>query len=261
MAELPKDFAKAKRYIERHTVDIAEADPYFRGLIYGRNGQHKTRTACTLPKPMFLIDIQEKGTKSARSMKGVKVFHAKTWKEIVWAYWYLKYAEHPYKSFGVDTLTGMQNVCMRQVLKESEDRDPTKDAKTPVQRDWLKVAELMKEQLLNFRNLPMHCIFTAQRRVRDDPEEETREIGPNLSPGVAATATACVDMIGHIYKKQRRVALKGGREKVIWEPRILVGPHDEYITKDRILEGKHNIIRNPDLGKIVEEMEAVEDGS
>jgi hypothetical protein len=42
-----------------------------------------------------------------------------------------------------------------------------------------------------------------------------------------------VDIIGRIYQKERRVGTKKGKEKTKWETRMLVGPHDDYTTKDR----------------------------
>jgi phage nucleotide-binding protein len=230
MATVPK--GKAIALVRKRIVPVSQADPYLKVLLYGRNGMGKTRFACTAPKPL-LIDIQEKGTKSVRNYKDVEVFPAKSWKEVVWAYWFLRAGGHDYESVILDTITGMQNVCMVQVLKESEDRDPTKDPKTASQRDWGKLAQLMKEQLLNFRNLDMHVIFTAQERTYDNEEEERMERVPDLSPGSRATATACVDIIGRIYKKERRTAVKGGKERVKWETRVLFGPHDDFATKDQ----------------------------
>lgn len=253
MASPPK--RKAIEYVEEHIVDVSEAEPHLKVLVYGRNGQGKTRFACTAPK-CLVIDIQEKGTMSVRKYKGVRVFKARNWQDVVWAYWYLKAGNHDYESVVIDTLTGMQNICMVQVLKESEDRDPLKDPKTASQRDWGKLAQLMKEQMLNFRNLPMHVIFTAQERTVDDPDEETTERVPDLSPGSRATATACVGIIGRIYKKEVRATSKG-KEVRGWETRLLVGPHDEYTTKDRTgVLGR--IMREPTIPKILQAMDGEE---
>jgi hypothetical protein len=194
MATVPK--GKAIALVRKRIVPVSQADPYLKVLLYGRNGMGKTRFACTAPKPL-LIDIQEKGTKSVRNYKDVEVFPAKSWKEVVWAYWFLRAGGHDYESVILDTLTGMQNVCMVQVLKESEDRDPTKDPKTASQRDWGKLAQLMKEQLLNFRNLDMHVIFTAQERTYDTTKKRSGwsvcqifRLGPELPPQLVSISSA-----------------------------------------------------------------------
>jgi hypothetical protein len=243
--------AKAIEAVKKKIVPIESASPHIRVLVYGRNGQGKTRFACSAPKPL-ICDIDEEGTRSARAFKGAEVYPAKKWSDIVWLYWYLKAGDHSYESLVIDTLTGMQNVCMKQVLKESGDRDPDKDPKTASMRDWGKLAQLMKEQMLNFRNLPMHTIFTAQERTVDDPESETTERVPDLSPGSRATATACVDIIGRIYKKEvRAVNAKTKKETTKWETRMLVGPHEDYTTKDRT-GALGRIIREPNIPAILE---------
>jgi hypothetical protein len=247
VAKVPKE--KGIKYVKDRVVPIEEASPYLRVLVYGRNGMNKTRFGATAPGAL-IIDIDEEGTKSARKMKGAEVFHAKSWRDIVWAYWYLKAGNHNHKTVVLDTLTQMQDACMKQVLKESSDRDPDKDPKTASQRDWGKVAQLMKEQLLNFRNLPMHVIFLAQERTVDDPDNETTERVPGLSPGSRATATACVDIIGRIYKKEVAGTRKG-KEVKTWETRMLVGPHDEYTTKDRT-GNLGRIVRNPTVPMFLE---------
>lgn len=245
---LPKEKGIAR--IKKRIVPIEEAEMYLKILAYARNGQQKTRFACTAPKPALLLDMNEKGTRSARHQHGVDVLHVKSWADITYAYWFLKAGNHKYVSVILDTLTGMQQICIKQILKEGEDRDPTKDPKTMSQREWGKLAELMKGQLLDFRNLPLHVVFTAQERTVDDPETETRERVPDLSPGSRATATACVDIIGRLYQKEVR-GVKNKKEVTRWEARMLVGPSDEYVTKDRTgVLGR--IVRNPNIPEILE---------
>jgi hypothetical protein len=245
MANKAREIEKIKSRI----VSVKDADPHVKVLLYGRNGNGKTRVAATAPKPL-IVDINERGTRSVRNYKGVKVLPVSRWDEITYAYWYLREGDHPYESVVLDTITMMQAVCIRHVLKESEDRDPNKDPAIMSQREWGKVAELMKPTLLNFRNLPMHVVFVAQERVVDDPDTETRERVPDLSPGSRATATACVEVIGRVYQREVR-AVRNKREVKAWETRLLVGPHDEYVTKDRT-GSLGRIVRNPTIPSIIE---------
>jgi hypothetical protein len=244
---LPKQ--KGIDRIKKRIVPIEEAEEHLKILLYARNGQGKTRTACTCKKPALLLDMNEKGTRSARHQKGVDVLPIKNWADITYAYWYLREGNHEYVTVILDTLTGMQQICIKQILKEGEDRDPNKDPKTMSQRDWGKLAELMKGMLLDFRNLPLHVIFTAQERTVDDPETESRERVPDLSPGSRATATACVDVIGRVYQREVRKVV-GKKEKKDWETRMLVGPSDEYITKDRT-GALGRIVQNPNIEEIM----------
>lgn len=252
---LPKQ--RGMKWVEDHIEDVSDAEPHLKVLVYGRNGHGKTRFACTAPRPL-LLDMNERGTRSVRKYPGVKVIKIKRWAEISYVYWYLKEGNHPYESVILDTLTGMQGICIKQILKEGEDRDPSKDPKTMSQREWGKLAELMKEQVLNYRNLPLHCIFTAQERVVDDPETESRERVPNLSPGSRGPACDGVEIIGRIYKREVRVAGTKGKETKTWETRLLVGPHEEYTTKDRT-GALGRIVREPTVPMMLKAANLTED--
>ena len=251
-----KDSAIAS--VRKRIVSVREAEPYVKVLLYGKNGKGKTRAGATAPD-LIICDVNEKGTKSIRSYPGVEVFHAKNWEDVVWFYWFLRGGEHKYKSFMIDTITGMQAICMKQVLKEAEDRDPAKDPAIASQRDYGKVNNLMKEQLLNFRNLPMHCVFIAQERTFDNEETGESERVPDLSPGCRGVATASVDFIGHIRAKEIRAVNKRTKKEVKkWRTIMLIGPHETYLTKDRsgVLP---RLVVDPTIPGIIDAANSLED--
>lgn len=230
-------------------VDVDAANPHVKILVYGRNGKGKTRFAASAPK-CLIIDINEKGTRSARSFKGVKVFPVDDWYDIQALYWYLKKGDHDFQSVAIDTLTAMQALCMSKVLYEGYERDSTKDPKTPTKRDWGTTGQMMGEEILKFRNLPMNVIFTAQERTEGDPEEgEPLLITADL-PGMARkVALGAVEVIGRMYKKPvRNKRQKGAKKK--WEFRMLVGDHEDYDTKDRTFS-LGTILREPSVPKII----------
>lgn len=234
--------------VERRIIDVSEVDPYTRILAFGPNKKGKTRFAATGPHTL-VIDVNERGTKSVASYPGVKVFQAANWIDCVYAYWYLKAANHSIETVAIDTVTQMQHVCMKHVLKEAEDRDPNRDPHTPSQREWLKMAELMRPLILNFRNLPMHCVFVVQERSIDNEDGENERV-PDLSPGVRGTVMASVDVIGRVFQAQKRVIDKETKkEKKIWVPMMLIGPHDRYPTGNRL--GLPPIMQNPTMQKFI----------
>lgn len=239
--------------VKRRIVPVSQAEQFVKVLVYGVNGAGKTRFAATAPKPL-IIDINEKGTDSVKDYPGVDVFHAKTWADVVYAFWFLHEGGHGYDSVVIDNLTSLQNMCMRHVLKENSDRDPNKDPTTPTQRDWGKLAELLKPRILDFRNLDMHVIFIAQERILKDKNEEGEDSVdsvhvPDMSPGSRGVAMGAVGVIGRIYQRELTTTVKG-KEKSVWEPRMLVGPHESYITKDRT-GNLGRIVRNPTVPKII----------
>lgn len=252
---MAKSQAKLKE-IKKRIIPVSDIDPHLKVLLYGRNGRGKTRTAVSLPNTIVL-DVNEKGTKSVRK-SGADVFQAKSWSDVVYFYWYLKHGKHNYGTVVLDTVTQMQHLCMATVLKLAEDRDPNRPPKTPDMRAWGQMAERMKPVLLDFRNLPMNVVFVAQvrkdRSAEDDDNVETKLWVPDLSPGVRATQLACVDIVGYIYQRQARIVKgKGKKAKTStkWETRMLVGPHDDYETKDRTGNLGH-VVRSPDMTKLLE---------
>jgi len=258
MARKNRSREEAIERVEQRIVDVREAEPFVKILVYGRNGQGKTRFAATAPSPL-VVDINEKGTRSVRGYKGVRVFPVRNWEDLTHVYWFLRQGNHEYESVILDSVTAASQLCMTQVLKEGFDRDPNRDPKLPAQRDWGKVSELMKGILLNYRNLPMHVVFTTQERVMGDDDDEFQEHVPDLSKAIRGIACGSVEVIGRIYQKEvRSVDKKTKKEKVGWEPRMLVGPHEAYVTKDRtgILP---RVVRNPTVPKIIEAAFQVEE--
>src|SRR6478735_2771890 len=209
-------------------LPVEEAEPHLKALLYGHNGAGKTRVAATAPKPLLIVDVNEKGTKSVRTYKGVDVMPVTKWEEFIWTYWFLRSGNHKYKSVVVDNWTSLQNLCIRDVvIKEAEDRDPNRDPKTMSQRDWGKMAEFLKPEILNYRNLPMHVVFIAQMRNGKDRNDESAEDYwvPDMSPGPRAVLLSAGDLIGYIFQKEvRGVNPKTKREVKKHEHRMLIGP-------------------------------------
>lgn len=249
------DKSKQITKFENGIISLAEAEPHVKVLLYGRNGQGKTRIAATAPKPL-LLDVNERGTQSVRNYPGF-MRRIDRWEDLTYAYWYLREGNHNFESVILDTLTMAQNMCMRHVLKEAEDRDPNREPSMPDRRTWGKMGELMKPLMLNFRNLDMNVIFVAQERVMGDPDsDDVLEHVPDLSPNPRGFATASVGIIGRVYqKKVRTIDKKTKKETEVWETRMLVGPHDEYTTKDRTGQ-LGRIVRNPTVPMMIEAAQA-----
>jgi AAA domain len=238
--------------IESRIVSVDEANPYLKVLIYGRNGKGKTRFAASGPNTL-IGDVNEKGTLSARG-SGARVFPVETWADIDDLYWYLKRGDHEYETVAIDTLTALAELCMKHVLKESLDRDPTRPPKVASKRDWGTVGTLMSEQIYRFRNLPMHVVFTCQERTVGDAEEGEEVYKTADLPGKArAAALGSVSIIGRVYKKKvvkRNKKTKAKTRK--WQFRLLIGDHEDYETKDRAFSGLGPIVVEPTMTKLIQ---------
>lgn len=237
-----------------------ESFKWLKMLAYGNNGKGKTRFGASGPKVM-LIDCNEKGTLSIRHFEDVEVFHASVWTDIDLGFWWLKAGKHDRLTVVIDNVTSAAQLCMNFVMDDEISRDATKDPAMAGKREWGKVAMLMKTTINNFRNLDMHVVFLAQekRGFVEDEDEEAPEIFPAVSPSVRETLTAAVDIIGRMYVTEvvKKVKVNGKiRKRTVPEYRMLLGPSERYVTKDRSEAGLPGIIRLDDshdnLSRLIE---------
>lgn len=234
-------------------VRANELPQRFRMLVYGRAGSGKTRLASTAPK-VLLIDVNDEGEDSVRNDFNPSVYRVKFWSELSDVYWFLQEGDHPFESVAVDGLTAMQELAMKFVLGDEASRDASRDPDMPGRQVWGKVGELMKTQIINYRNLPMNVIFTATDRKRvvgdEDDEELDITVGPALSPSVAGTAERAVGLLGYLHKKQVKVISRRGgkkRSNIVVRRRLLIDdPSERYQTKDRYHFGS-SYIDGPDI--------------
>ena len=236
---------------QRKVKPVKQEFEHLTMLAYGQNGRGKTWLGATAPKPI-IIDCNEHGTMSVRNFPDVQRFDVEVWTDIDLAYWYLHKGDHDRQTVVIDTVSSLQGLCMKFVLGDEASRDPTKDPAMPSKREYGKVAELMKTEILKFRNLDMNVIFLAQERrgfVEED-DDEAPEIFPSVSPSIRDTLTASVDVIGRSYIKEV-VTKKGGKKVRTSQYRLWVGPNGRFMTKDRL--GLPKSIVDPNITRILDE--------
>lgn len=237
--------AKAQKKIK----PASKAKGPLRMIVYGRNGKGKTHFIGSSNLRTLIVDCNEQGVESVADRPNVDVYELSTWEEVDWVYWYLRNGDHPYEVIAIDTITMLANICMKWILHD-EARETMRDPMMPDRRHWGKLAQLMMNTIINWRNLPYHIIISAQERTTTTDDEDTGgtiiEVHPEISPAPRSTLLSAVGTIGRIYVKEVE---KEGKKSLEW--RMLVGPHEKYVSKTRI-KGLPRIIRNPNLGKILE---------
>jgi len=239
-----KPIARAAAEVAKRIRPVEEVSTYAKVLVYGRNKTGKTVFASTT-EDVLIVDIDEEGTRSA--LHGAKVIEVRSFDEVAAVYWYLKAGKHNHKAVAIDTLTALHAAAIRKVLGEAEDRDPTRERAQPDRRVWGRANQLVNQLVMDFRNLPMHVIFLAQERVIEDEEGEEPALHTvNLPAGARGTALGAVGLIGRIFLKERQV--KGSR-KTKWTAVLLVGPHEQYDTGNRV--GLPHLIP-ADMGRIID---------
>lgn len=202
-------------------------------LFYGRSGTGKTTLAGTFPTPILLLDVSEKGTDSLEGVPGIDVLLVKCWEDFETIYWFLRGGNHPYKTVVVDTVTQLQKLAIEYIL-EQDGKEKTGQMNRNL---WGQSAKLLTAWFINYRDLPLNTVFLAQDRNTTEEnaageDQIIQEVGPRLSPSVAASLNAAVKVIGQTYIKEYIKSTKDGNEK-IYSYRLRIGPHSLYLTKVR----------------------------
>lgn len=242
------------RNIQDRIRPVAETAGPLSCLFYGRSGTGKTTLAGSFPAPVVLLDISEKGTDSVIDIPGMMVLKVENWEDFETMYWFLRAGHHPYQTVVVDTVTMLQKFAREYILEQNG-----KDKTGQMNRNlWGQVASLLTAWFINYRDLPMHTVFLAQDRNTTEEGNEgedqiIQEIGPRLSPSVAAALTAAVKIIGQCYIKEfARVTPEGKQEKT-YSFRLRIGPHSLYLTKVRKAKSiiLPNSIHDPTYKKLI----------
>lgn len=246
--------------LESRIVPVGEMSDWLSVAVYGRSGTGKTTFSGTAPKPLLILDVNDRGTISVKGQPDTYVLPIEKWEDFEEAYWYLKSGNHNFQSVAIDTLTQLQDLAIRQVVgDESSDMIISR-------RAWGTVSSLMKTWILNFRDLPLCKIFICQDRITTsddesdtDPEMIAPEVGPALSPSVARTLNAAVDVIGQTFIRERLTTVKtkkgGEKSKIVVEYCMRIGPHARYLTKIRRANPGTklpSVVADPTFDKILE---------
>lgn len=236
MAKKIKNKVKSKsNLIEDRMVDIYDIDSPTVLTIYGRAGTGKTTITSSLPKPILLLDVKDKGTASMKNKKRIKkgditVFEIKEFDDVLEMYDYVVENSGKFKSVVIDHLTALQEMCSDKVkLEEGKDKMS--------QRMFGDVASHMKEVITLYKSLTeediLPCFIVQDRVESGDGEGEDQlmpEVGPGLMPSLSRFLCAASRIIGntYLYEYSEKVGMKVNKEIQF---RLRLGPNPYYITK------------------------------
>lgn len=234
-------------------VNVGEMKDPPRYLFYARNKKGKTRLAQSAPRVLILDP--EKGTKELP--KDQPVWPINKWEDMneVFKYLQTKEAQKRFDWVAVDGMTRINNMSLRFVMKQQEERDIDRIPGQVIQKDYGKAGEAVKGMLFNFHNLPQGIIYTAQERMEvqgefdtedEDLEEAQTRWVPDLPKGVRSSLNAIVDCIGRIYVV--KVENKAGDE--VLQRRLWIAPTEAYDTGYRSDHELPNYVKNPTVPKL-----------
>lgn len=233
----PSSKTEAIEVAEGLIQPVGEVDDYLAMVVYGRGGMGKTTFAASSGLKTIIIDFGEKGTLSVKRQPNVFVYRVTYWNQLDWIYWYLKNGDHDFKVAVLDTVSSMAKIGMKWVLGDDASRDANRDPLMPDKRSWGKLGQVLSTSFDNWRNLPMHVIFTAHERSTTTEDDDTGgtliETHPALSPAPREALISIVHVVGRIYTRDVTKQQKKGPPKKVTERRLLVGSHPRYVSKLR----------------------------
>jgi hypothetical protein len=215
-------------------------------VIYGRSGTGKTTFAGTFPLPILYLDVMDRGTDSIADIDDIFVREIRSFEDFEDTYWYLNTSSDiPYSTIVIDTVSQVQSLLVAERMKKKGQTNRIATWGSLTRREWGDIAAQMKEALQNYCDLTeagdagLEVVFIAQDRVfnaSDEEEQNTEmlapEIGPSLSPSIARSLNAGVDVIANTYIRERRVKEEKRTKRVI-EYCLGVGPSPLYTRKIR----------------------------
>jgi phage nucleotide-binding protein len=152
--------------------------PFINMLVYGRSSIGKTTLAASADavpemRKVLFVDV-EAGTLSLRKtdydVDVVRITDFNDFEELFGA---LHAGNHGYGTVVLDSLTEIQELCMRAIMRamKADPDNMERDPDVPGMYEWNKSEKQVKKLIRAFRDLPMNVIFTAL--VKEDKDSKT----------------------------------------------------------------------------------------
>lgn len=213
--------------------DVGDLPEYMTWVVYGKNGTGKT-TFGGSGKDTLVAEIEKDGTFSLRQMSGrAKKVAIKSWSDFEQLYWYLKRNPGKYKVITLDTLTRLQELCIRDVVlgekaKDIELMDKDVIKVTLPQRG--EIAQKMVYWLNAFNSLPIHKVWLCQEGSgAEDADVKDVDVYPDLSRKIRTYVCSDATVIGRMSIKMKDNG--DGTETPVF--RLIVAPSSKWLSKDR----------------------------
>lgn len=210
-------------------VKPPDALSYLNLLIYGHPGAGKTYLAGTaedhpMTSPVLVLDI-EGGTVTLRKRKSIDVIQVRSPQHMKEIHDELRVNNNGYyKTVAIDSITELQKLDMREVMREMLQKRPDRDPDVPDKREWGISGEHIRRIIRAYRDLEMNTIFTALMVDYKDDKTGQVTFSPSLPGKLRNEVPGFIDIVGYLY-----VTVEG--EEV--NRRLQLQPTQKVMAKDR----------------------------
>lgn len=233
---------KARAGVLSRIAPVGTSTKGMKLLVYGRGKTGKTRLFSTFPKPALLVGTED-GTNSIADVKGIDFVQLRESSEVDELVRML--ADGKYKSLCLDTVGGLQDLVLKEVLGLEE---------IPVQRSWGTARQQdygtmgvqLKERMRNILSLADSGVLEVQviaheRNFNEEGSSDliTPTVGAALTPSAAGWLNGACDFVCQTFIREevaetsQKVAgkiIKQKKKTGHAEYCLRIGPHPVYLT-------------------------------
>jgi hypothetical protein len=175
-----------------------EINRFCKGLIFAPSGHGKTHLLGTAQDdertfPMIVLDYE--GGTSTLVGRDIDIVRIRDWQDYNESYAYLKNANHPYNSVGLDSISESHIFALLTQLDSG-----TRDRRIPdllEQGDYGVALVQMRRLLRAYRDLPLHFFATCMAKDDLDPREGMVK-KPALAGALADEAPGIFEMVAYL---------------------------------------------------------------
>jgi len=217
-------------------IGIQDEDEHVNILVYADSGVGKTVFAGSDDDVLFVAP-EDNGTLSAKRFGSTaKKWKIHGWDDIVAAYdWLYSLDVIPFNWVVLDSLTEMQDMCMRKVLDEALEINPSRDPDLPLIGDWQPYYNRFQRLVKAFGSLPVNILYTALQMEEEDEEGEKVVLPMLQGKGTQYSKKICGFMtsFGNMRVVRKQVGAEDGEKKFEEYRRIQWRASKSVMAKDR----------------------------